>query len=81
MKTTNHKGSELRNVSETWEENERKRKSGKAPQKEDAGIGNDLEQVVKEEAAAYDQENSEDKLLSGERASVNDDGEERRTEE
>ena len=72
MATNNHKGSELRNVSETWDENERKRESGNAPQEAGAGLGEDLERVIKEEATAYDQENSEDKLLSGERASVND---------
>ena len=68
-----HKGSELRNVSETWDENERKREAGNAPIHEEVGTGNSLEEVIKEEAAEYDQENKENRLLGGERASVNDD--------
>lgn len=72
-----HKGSELINVSETWEENERKRQEGSLPAREEpvsADTGNtELDRVVREEAAAYDQENKEDKLLGGDRATVNDD--------
>ena len=71
-----HKGSELNNVSETWDQNERQRESGNAPRREDTDEvsgGNDLEQVIKEEAAEYDNVNKEDRLLSGERASINDD--------
>lgn len=73
-----HKGSELRNVSETWDENERKRAGSQAPgwddaAHEDTAGGNNLQQVIKEEAAEYDQDHKEDRLLGGERASVNDD--------
>lgn len=70
-----HKGSELRNISETWDENERKRASGNAPDNDDisAGTNSNLDQVIKEEASAYDQQNKEEQLLSGDRATVNDD--------
>ena len=73
-----HKGTELNNVSETWDRNERKIESGNAPGREgtitnEASEGNDLEQVIKEEAAEYDNVNKENRVLSGERASVNDD--------
>jgi hypothetical protein len=37
-----------------------------------AGLPNDLEETIKEEAAAYDNANKEERLLDGERASVND---------
>lgn len=70
-----HKGSELNNIKETWEQNERMRQTGKAACPEDAstGTGNNLEQAIKEEAAEYDNANKEDRLLSGERATVRDD--------
>ncbi|MBD0368481.1 MAG: hypothetical protein M3342_08460 [Bacteroidota bacterium] len=74
-----HKGTELNNISETWDENERKRaNSGNTPGREDASTdaapeGNRLEQLIKEEASEYDNANKEDRVLSGERASVNDD--------
>jgi hypothetical protein len=73
-----HKGSELKNISETWDQNERNRRSGNIPGKEhivtndDTGE-NDLDRVVKEEAAEYDHTDKEDRLLGGERASINDD--------
>ena len=41
-----------------------------------AGVGEDLQQVISEEAAEYDRDNKEDRLLSGDRASVNDDKDE-----
>ncbi len=70
-----HKGTELHNISETWDENERKRAgSGDTPGIEDtstdAATGNPIEQLIKEEASEYDSANKEDRLLSGERASV-----------
>lgn len=73
-----HKGSELKNISETWDQNERNRESGNVPGSlrsatYDDTEGNDLERVVKEEAAEYDNANKEDRILGGERASVNDD--------
>jgi hypothetical protein len=75
-----HRGSELRNVSETWDENERNRDSSGLP----AGSGaadtpatgdNELEKIIHEEAAEYDQVNKEERILGGERATVNDDEE------
>ena len=69
-----HKGNELRNVSETWDENERRRQSGNAPGREGeaAPAGNNLDQVIREEAAEYDNANKEERLLDGERATVSD---------
>jgi hypothetical protein len=72
------KGSELKNISETWDQNERNRKSGNVPGTErnasndDMGE-NDLDRVVKEEAAEYDHTDKEDRILGGDRASINDD--------
>lgn len=70
-----HKGTKLSNVNETWNQNERER--GMAPERintdETAPTGNDLEQVIKEEAAEYDNASSEERLLSGNRATINDD--------
>ena len=72
------KGTELNNVNETWDANEKKRESENAPGWERATNSgtsdrNDLEQVIKEEATEYDNVNKEDRVLSGERASINDD--------
>jgi hypothetical protein len=68
-----HKGTELNNVQETWNENERRRAAG-----EDIGgaTGSDegLQRVIREEAAEYDGENKSDRVLGGERATLNDDG-------
>ena len=71
------KGSELSNISETWDENERKRASGDAAGSESNSpettpAGNNLEQVIKEEAAEYDNTNKEDRVLGGDRATLND---------
>ena len=78
MEKDMNKGTGLRNVSETWDENERRRNNGDAPLADDAtgtatGAGNDLERLVKEEAAEYDQANKENRILGGDRATVNDD--------
>ena len=68
-----HKGTELNNVKETWDQNERNR-SGESDAADSAATGNeDLQKAIKEEAAAYDQDNAEEKLLGGDRATVNDD--------
>lgn len=76
--STEHKGSECRNIIETWEHNERDRESGKFSGKDDtapteAASSSVLEQVIKEEAADYDNENKENQLLTGDRATFNDD--------
>ena len=76
MSNSIHKGTELNNVSETWDRNERiKNESSRADSStyDEATPTTELDQVVKKEAAAYDNENSEDRLLGGDRASLNDD--------
>lgn len=77
MESNDHKGSELNNVRETWDQNEKLRASGNL-----SGAGEDaldenaplteLDQIVKQEASVYDNDNKEDRLLGGERATVND---------
>ena len=66
-----HKGTELNNVRETWEHNEKERSDRTRP----AGTDENLDRIVKEEAAEYENANKEERLLSGERASVSDDQE------
>lgn len=73
-----HKGTELNNVNETWNQNERLREEGNTAGAGDntadaANVSNDLEQAIKEEAAEYDNSNKEDRILGGERATVSDD--------
>lgn len=70
-----HKGTELNNVQETWNENERRRAEGEDTGRQ-AGVDENLQQVISKEAAEYDRDNKEDRLLGGDRASVNDDGDE-----
>ena len=70
-----HKGSELNNVNETWRQNEQNRGSEAAPQRIDTSssiIDEDLQNDIKAGAAEYDNANKEDRLLGGDRASVND---------
>lgn len=67
-----HKGTELNNVQETWNENERRRAQGEDVGRQ-AGVGEDLKQVIKKEASEYDRDNKEDRLLGGDRATLNDD--------
>jgi len=64
-----HKGTELNNVKETWEQNEKENVKADRPSATDE----DLENIIEEEASEYDEANKEDRLLGGERASVNDD--------
>jgi hypothetical protein len=78
-----HKGSKLANVAETWDQNERKREEAGGPEREaetsrseEAITDNDLIRVIKEEAAEYDNENKENRLLGGQRATINDDADE-----
>ncbi|MBB1284374.1 hypothetical protein HRH25_08325 [Flavisolibacter sp. BT320] len=71
-----HKGNELNNVRETWKQNEQNRAGENAPQRiaaESRELDEDLQQDIREGAAEYDKANKEDRLLSGDRASVNDD--------
>lgn len=63
-----HKGTELNNVKETWQQNER---SG-AGTSESSSTDKNLKRVIKKEASEYEDANKEERLLSGDRASVND---------
>jgi hypothetical protein len=69
-----HKGTELNNVRETWQQNEQ---AGEPARNTDndkpTTVSNDLQQTIKEEAAAYDNANKEDRILDGDRATVNED--------
>lgn len=63
----------LRNVSETWDENEQKLGSENVPgTDEPATVSKDLQEVISEEAAEYDNANKEERVLGGDRASVDD---------
>jgi hypothetical protein len=73
-----HKGSEFNNIQETWNQNERNNADSNATnQPVSAPASNtgreDLDRLIEEEATEYDTTNKEDQLLSGDRASVNDD--------
>ncbi len=78
MENSIHKGTELNNVRETWEQNEKLRQNSNGPQMEgsasnDEAPQNELEQLIKQEASEYDNENKENRILGGDRATVNDD--------
>lgn len=83
---TIHKGTELNNVNETWNENAKRREQGETLSNTGAAgnagaIGGQLRETIKEEAAEYDNANKEERVLDGERASVNDDQHEGRSGE
>jgi hypothetical protein len=63
-----HKGTELNNVKETWDENEKKQLNTPGPSNTDEN----LDRVIKEESSEYDSANKEERLLTGDRGSVND---------
>jgi hypothetical protein len=63
-----HKGTELNNVKETWDENEKKQVNTPGPSTTDEN----LDRVIKEESSEYDSANKEERLLTGDRGSVND---------
>jgi midasin (ATPase involved in ribosome maturation) len=76
MENTSHKGTEFNNVQETWNQNERNLQNGTG-----AGSGsvadetapkNELEELIRQEATEYDNANKEDRILDGDRATVND---------
>jgi hypothetical protein len=78
MENNTHKGTELKNVMETWDQNERNLQNSNAPgaearKAEEVAPTNDLERLIKQEAEEYDNENKENRILSGDRATVNDD--------
>jgi len=70
-----HKGTEFTNINETWNQNERNRPEGNAAGQDSnvAADRDDLNQTIKEEAAEYDAANKEERLLGGDRATLNDD--------
>lgn len=72
-----YKGTELNNVNETWQQNERLRERGESridtANNRSTATNEDLDQTIREEAAAYDEANKEDRVLGGDRATVNDD--------
>ncbi len=82
MENSNQKGTEFTNVIETWEQNEKKRRSAgntsgiEKNTVDEAPAGNELEQLIKQEATEYDTENKENRILSGDRATINDDANE-----
>jgi hypothetical protein len=63
-----HKGKELNNIKETWEHNEREQLNTGSP----ATTDKNLERVIKEEASEYESANKEERLLGGDRDSVDD---------
>ena len=71
-----HKGNELNNVRETWQQNEQNRQNERAPQRIQTGnssqLDEDLQKDIQEGAAEYDRADKDDRLLDGNRASVND---------
>lgn len=77
MENNTNKGSELNNVSETWDKNERLREKENLAGTEGNTTGeeapqSELEQLIKQEASEYDNENKENRILGGDRATVND---------
>ena len=74
----NHKGSEYQNVIETWEQNEKNKNQDQAnPTAEhdaaEPSTRNNLDQVIKQEGDEYENDNKENRVLGGDRATVNDD--------
>jgi hypothetical protein len=70
-----HKGTELNNVKETWQQNEEQPAAGSSNntgKDEPAAVSKDLQQTIKEEAAEYDQANKEERILDGDRATIRD---------
>ena len=68
-----HKGSELKNVSDTWDQNERERQNNDSSSSEkETSTNDDLDGLVKAAATEYDQANKEERVLDGERATIND---------
>lgn len=68
MSKSIHKGTELNNIKETWQQNE---KEGTPAPASNTG-SNELDETIKEEANEYDEANKGERTLGGDRASVND---------
>lgn len=69
-----HRGTELNNVKETWQQNEQQDARGARRINTDdpTTVSSDLQETIAAGAAEYDNANKEDRLLDGDRASVND---------
>lgn len=64
----------LNNVKETWEANEKNREQENRNDAADqVPAASELDRVVREEAADYDNTSNEERLQGGDRATVNDD--------
>jgi hypothetical protein len=77
MENSIHKGTELNNVKETWDQNEKNKENENTGKTETenskaAPAKTELEKIIKQEATEYDEENKENRLLTGERATIND---------
>lgn len=70
MSTNIHRGTELNNVKETWRQNEKERLNAN----HSSPGGETLDRTIKKEASEYDRADKEERLLGGDRASVNDEG-------
>lgn len=68
-----HKGTELNNVKETWQQNEQQDSGRSHGAGEPTTVSNDLQETIAAEAAEYDRANKEDRTLGGDRATVSDD--------
>ncbi|TCZ70508.1 hypothetical protein [Flaviaesturariibacter aridisoli] len=66
-----HRGSELNNVKETWNENERNPDRGVQPQPV-SSPADGLQSTIQREAEDYDHTSKNEQLLGGDRASIND---------
>ena len=73
-----HKGTELNNINETWQQNEKQQNEGKLTDLSSApaGVSQDLQQTISNEAAEYDNADKEERLLDGERATLRDENNE-----
>ncbi len=77
MENSTHKGTELNNVKETGDQNERNLQNSNSGSQgnifNEEAQASDLEQLIKQEANEYDNTNKEDRVLGGDRATLNDD--------
>lgn len=77
MAKATHRVTGLNNVSETWDRNEQKRSEENAAENDmentEIPAASELDRVVRDEAAEYDNDNKEERLLGGDRATRNDD--------
>ena len=75
MSNNIHKGTELNNVKETWRQNEKEQSEKEQSNTNNpSSAGETLDRTIKKEASEYDRADKEERLLTGDRASVNDEG-------